>query len=135
MTLLIDIRNRVTRRPATDEHSGAARQESPHIDSDGFERTVADTLDELPDEFLRTLDHVAVLIGDDGAARGAYGLYEGAGIRGIGEPARIVVFRDTLCRDFGADPDRLAAEIRRTVLHEVAHHLGHREQSVARLGL
>jgi predicted Zn-dependent protease with MMP-like domain len=135
MTLLFDIRNRATRRPATEEDSGAARHESPHIDSDRFEHTVADTLDALPDEFLRTLDHVAVLVSNDGAARGAYGLYEGAGIRGIGEPARIVVFRDTLCRDFGADPDRLGAEIRRTVLHEVAHHLGYREQGVAKLGL
>ena len=134
MTLLIDIRNLVTGRPAA-EHSGATLPQSPHDDSDDFARIVAESLDEIPDEFLRTLDHVAVLVGDDGTGHGAYGLYEGAGIRGTGVPARIVVFRDALSHDFGDDPDRLAAEIRRTVLHELAHHLGYREQGVAKLGL
>ncbi len=135
MSLLIDIRRLVTGRRAATEYSGEPLPQVPDDDADEFARIVADTLDELPDEFLRTLDHVAVLIGEDGTSRGAYGLYEGAGVAGTDVPARIVVFRDTLSRDFGADPARLAAEIRRTVLHELAHHLGYREQGVATLGL
>jgi predicted amidophosphoribosyltransferase len=43
--------------------------------------------------------------------------------------------RDTLLRDFGHDPARLAAEVERTLRHEIAHHLGYREGGVAGLGL
>jgi len=48
---------------------------------------------------------------------------------------RIAIYADTLLRDFGADPDRLAREVRRTVRHEVAHHLGCGERGVRTLGL
>ena len=68
-------------------------------------------------------------------AGGLYGLYHGGGVARDDVPARIVVYRDTLERDFGGEPARLAAEVRRTVRHEVAPHLGYRERGVAALGL
>ena len=48
---------------------------------------------------------------------------------------RIVIFQDTLERDFGSDPDLLARQVERTLRHEVAHHLGYGEPGVAALGL
>jgi predicted Zn-dependent protease with MMP-like domain len=48
---------------------------------------------------------------------------------------RIVIFRDTLLRDFGDDPDELRAQVTRTVRHELAHHLGADELGVRNLGL
>ena len=48
---------------------------------------------------------------------------------------RIVIFQDTLERDFGSDPDLLARQVDRTLRHEVAHHLGYGEPGVAALGL
>lgn len=50
-------------------------------------------------------------------------------------PDRIVVYRDTLVRDFGHDPVLLKAQITRTVRHELAHHLGWDEPGVRGLGL
>ena len=50
-------------------------------------------------------------------------------------PDRIVIFRDTLLRDFGDDPDELRAQVTRTVRHELAHHLGADELGVRELGL
>jgi predicted Zn-dependent protease with MMP-like domain len=48
---------------------------------------------------------------------------------------RIVIFRDTLLRDFGDDPELLKAQVTRTVRHELAHHLGWDEKGVRGLGL
>jgi predicted Zn-dependent protease with MMP-like domain len=48
---------------------------------------------------------------------------------------RIVIYQDTLERDFGHDPALLRAQVERTVRHEVAHHLGWDETGVRGLGL
>ena len=48
---------------------------------------------------------------------------------------RIVIFQDTLERNFGSDPDLLARQVERTLRPEVAHHLGDNEPGVAALGL
>ena len=52
-----------------------------------------------------------------------------------GTSSRIVIFRDTLLRDFGHDPEELSAQVLRTVRHELAHHLGADELGVRELGL
>jgi predicted Zn-dependent protease with MMP-like domain len=101
-----------------------------------FEELVRDALDDLPVWALRALEHnVVVVIGDDGHRHDAYGLYQGEGVVREGSPDRIVIYRDTLRRDFGHDPDELAAQVVRTVRHELAHHLGFDELGVGGLGL
>jgi len=108
----------------------------PYDDED-FEALVADALDELPD-LLRALvenHNVAVVISDGGRRRGAYGLYHGDGATRDDVPDRIVIYRDTLRRDFGHDPDLLRDQVTRTVRHELAHHVGFDELGVRDLGL
>jgi predicted Zn-dependent protease with MMP-like domain len=80
-------------------------------------------------------DDLAVVISDGGQRRGAYGLYHGDGVSRDDVPDRIVIYRDTLRRDFGHDPDELRAQVVRTVRHELAHHLGWDELGVRDLGL
>jgi predicted Zn-dependent protease with MMP-like domain len=99
-----------------------------------FKALVRSALDDLPLEFHRALEHVAIVVDDGGRAHGAYGLYHGPTIAHDGF-ARIIVFRDTLLRDFGHDHDLLRAQIVRTVRHELAHHLGWDEDGVRGLGL
>jgi predicted Zn-dependent protease with MMP-like domain len=106
----------------------------PH-DPDDFEELVREALDDLPDLLLRALDHVAVVISDGGRRAHAYGLYQGDTVARDDHPDRIVIFRDTLRRDFGDDPDELRAQVTRTVRHELAHHLGADELGVRELGL
>jgi len=50
-------------------------------------------------------------------------------------PDRIVIYQDTLERDFGGDSELLEAQVERTLRHELAHHLGWNEPGVRELGL
>jgi predicted Zn-dependent protease with MMP-like domain len=103
--------------------------------AEGFGAIVRAALDELPLEFHAALEHVAVVVSDGGIERGAYGLYQGDTVAHDYFHDRIVIFRDTLLRDFGHDPELLKEQVRRTVRHELAHHLGWGEQGVRGLGL
>jgi predicted Zn-dependent protease with MMP-like domain len=106
-------------------------------DDDDFEELVRDALDDLPD-LLRNLvenHNVAVVISDGGRRRRAYGLYHGDGATRDDVPDRIVIYRDTLRRDFGHDPELLRDQVTRTVRHELAHHVGFDELGVRDLGL
>jgi predicted Zn-dependent protease with MMP-like domain len=100
-----------------------------------FKALVRSALDELPLEFHRALEHVAIVVSDGGRARRAYGLYQGDTVARDYFHDRIIIFRDTLMRDFGHDPELLKAQVRRTVRHELAHHLGWGEKGVRGLGL
>lgn len=116
------------RAPAT----AAARHAS-------FELLVEHALDGLPDEIRRLLENVAVVVEDEPtpeqlslggapADESLYGLYEGTPAVVYGAdwapfPNKISLFRLPLEEDF-ADPIELAREVRRTVIHELAHHAG-----------
>jgi predicted Zn-dependent protease with MMP-like domain len=105
------------------------------LDDHDFEELVRDALDDLPDLLQNALSHVAVVISDGGRRRGAYGLYQGDGAANDNTHDRIVIFRDTLRRDFGHDPDLLREQVTRTLRHELAHHVGFDELGVSRLDL
>jgi predicted Zn-dependent protease with MMP-like domain len=105
------------------------------LDDDDFEELVRDALDDLPDLLRNALAHVAVVISDGGRAQGAYGLYQGDGATRDRAHDRIVIFRDTIRRDFGHDPELLREQVTRTVRHELAHHVGFDELGVSRLDL
>jgi predicted Zn-dependent protease with MMP-like domain len=121
---------------------GDAVQEEPEDDElfdlaneEDFKALVRSALDDLPIEFHRALEHVAVVVSEGGRRRGAYGLYQGDTVAHDYFHDRIVIFRDTLVRDFGHDPGLLKSQVTRTVRHELAHHLGWDENGVRGLGL
>ena len=115
-----------------------------------FEDVVSDVLSAIPMPFAAALDEVAVVIEDEPSAdqlrendlaenETLYGLYEGVarteyGADWIVVPNRISLFRLPLEADF-ADPDELAEEIRITVIHELAHHLGMDDERLHALGV
>ena len=119
---------------AVDPEEGDFMELDPLDDRD-FEELVRDALDDLPDLLRNALSHVAVVISDGGRRQGAYGLYQGDGATHDTTHDRIVIFRDTLRRDFGDDPQLLRDQVTRTVRHELAHHVGFDELGVSRLDL
>jgi predicted Zn-dependent protease with MMP-like domain len=102
---------------------------------DEFESLVVDAIDALPDEFQEVLAKVAVVVSDRGREVHAYGRYYGDGVARENYEDRIVIYRDTLERDFGHDRALLARQVERTLRHELAHHLGWDERGVGGLGL
>ncbi|HET7052538.1 MAG TPA: metallopeptidase family protein [Solirubrobacterales bacterium] len=107
--------------------------DAPELDE--FESLVVDAIDRLPDEFQEVLAKVAVVVSDRGAEAHAYGQYFGDGLAAERYEDRIVIYRDTLERDFGHDRALLAGQVERTLRHELAHHLGWGERGVGGLGL
>jgi predicted Zn-dependent protease with MMP-like domain len=100
-----------------------------------FEVLVMDALDDLPEEFREVLEHTPVVVSNRGHEHAAYGHYMGGTVARDAFHDRIVIYQDTLERDFGHDPELLRAQVQRTVRHEVAHHLGWNEPGVRGLGL
>jgi predicted Zn-dependent protease with MMP-like domain len=80
---------------------------------------VQEALDALPPEFADRMGDVAIVVEDSHPA-GLMGVYDP-----IGGLQRIVIFRD-------ANPT--AAEVRRTVWHEVGHYFGMDEERLRQLG-
>jgi len=101
-----------------------------------WEQLVQEALDSLPADLRRRIANVEIAIEDEPPpGSNLLGLYEGVPLtrRGTGYglpqysgalPDKITIFRGPLERHFGHEPERLAAEVRHVVLHEIAHFFG-----------
>jgi predicted Zn-dependent protease with MMP-like domain len=110
-----------------------------------FEDLVDRALEELPDWVMDVLDNVIVVVEDhptreqDPHGEGILGIYEGVSLHDRGFdytmalPDRIVIFRRPHL-DLGLSVQELEQEVRTTVLHEVAHHLGIDDDRLHELG-
>ena len=112
-----------------------AQQPARAEEATEFELLVADAIDRLSPEFRELLEDTAVIVSKRGASEGAYGQYFGGNYTRGDYEHRIVLFQDTLERDFGWDRDLLRTQVERTLRHELAHHLGWGEAGVRGLGL
>jgi predicted Zn-dependent protease with MMP-like domain len=95
-----------------------------------FEELVAEAIDRLPKEFRELLETTPVVVASGGREAGAYGQYFGDGMARDNYEDRIVLYQDTLERDFGHDRELLEEQVDRTLQHELAHHLGWGERGV-----
>jgi len=104
-----------------------------------FEEHVRRALDVLPPELARALENVAVVVREEHPDDpDLFGLYEGVPLPERDDwagrlPDQITIYRRPLEESF-ADPRELEDEIRKTVLHELAHLFGLDEDRIAELG-
>jgi predicted Zn-dependent protease with MMP-like domain len=133
--------------PATDLASLRRRREARHV---RFEELVDRALAAIPMPFAAALAEVAIVIADDvspgqrrendlEADETLYGLYDGTprtawGAEDVPFPNTITIFRLPLEEDF-ANPLDLEDEVRITVIHELAHHLGIDDDRLEELGV
>ena len=96
-----------------------------------FEDAVEDAVDALPDELRDAMSNVAIVVEDEPPeGQPLLGLYEGIPLTarssayGGTPPDKISIYRGPLERLYGHDPEVLRDQIRRVVLHEIAHHYG-----------
>lgn len=100
-----------------------------------FDEMVIAAIDDLPEDLHEVIEGIPILISHLGSEHRAYGHYIGDTAARDDFRDHIVIYQDTLERDFGHDHELLCAQIERTVRHEVAHHLGWNEPGVRSLGL
>ena len=121
------------------------------MDRREFEDTVRDALDELPEEFVRYLDNVQVVIEDEPSSAllrslgmnprrdTLFGLYQGVpldrrgGTFGGALPDKISIYYRPLVRAF-TSPERIRRQVRTTVIHEIAHFFGLDDAAIRKLG-
>jgi len=109
------------------------------VDPARFEEMVASALDGLPEGLGRLMSNVAVTVENDEGPPGLLGLYQGipltsrttayAGVL----PDRITIYRRAICAICETEQE-VAEEVRRTVIHEVAHHFGIDDARLRALG-
>jgi predicted Zn-dependent protease with MMP-like domain len=98
---------------------------------DDFDGLIDVALASLPDDLRSFMSNVAIVVEDEPpAGLPLLGLYQGVPLTrrttayAAVPPDRITIYRGPLERLTGGDPDRLRAQVRRVVLHEIAHHFG-----------
>jgi predicted Zn-dependent protease with MMP-like domain len=96
-----------------------------------FEQVIQEALDSLPRDLRKQISNVEIVVEDEPApGQRVLGLYQGVPLtrRGINYsgalPDKITIYRGPLERIYGHDANLLAGQIKRVVLHEVAHHFG-----------
>src|ERR671936_1489415 len=122
------------------ERGSPASYTGPMEDVD-FEQCAQDALDSLPAELRDYMSNVAIVIEDEPPpGQPLLGLYQGFPLTrrtssyGAVPPDKISIYRGPLERLYGRDPERLRAEIRHVVLHEVAHHFGISDERLREMG-
>ena len=116
---------------------------------DEFEDLVSEAIATLPREFRERLRNVDVIVQDEPTAeqmqaarvpRGhiLFGLYQGVPLtvrNGMTPlfPDRVTIFRGPLLRRY-SDPETIRAEVRHTVIHEIAHFFGISDDRLRELG-
>jgi predicted Zn-dependent protease with MMP-like domain len=108
--------------------------------TDEFHATVEEALESLPDDLRSFMSNVAIVIEEEPPPGSRLlGLYRGlpltrrtSGYAGLA-PDTITIYRGPLERLSGGDPEQLQREIRRVVLHEVAHHFGISDERLVEL--
>jgi predicted Zn-dependent protease with MMP-like domain len=106
--------------------------ESDHLDpAERFEEYAQDAVDSLPSDLRGNMSNVEIVVEDEPPpGQPLLGLYQGVPLTrrssqyGGALPDKITLYRGPLMRLYGQDADLLRREVRRVVLHEIAHHFG-----------
>lgn len=104
-----------------------------------FEEMVADALDGLPEGLGRLMSNVAVTVQHEPGPPGLLGLYTGIPLTGRTTgyagvlPDRITIYRHAICAVCRTG-EEVASQVRKTVVHEVAHHFGISDERLEELG-
>ena len=131
----------------------AARERvAPRASMKAFEALVAEAMDDLPVYVQERLENVAVVVEERASperlrrmgydsSQDLLGLYEGvnkldrASGYHLATPDRITLFWRPIVEEVGnGDREAIRREIRKTVIHEVAHHFGIDDAELEELG-
>jgi len=131
----------MTLAPARRLHPSPARDNGYVIviEPERFEEMVVAALDGLPEQLGEMMRNVAVTVEHGPGPRGLLGLYQGVPLTSRTTqyagflPDRIIIYRRAICAICRTE-EEVAEQVRRTVIHEVAHHFGIGDERLRELG-
>ena len=109
------------------------------VEPERFEEMVVAALDGLPERLGALMQNVAVTVEHGPGPRGLLGLYQGVPLTSRTTqysavlPDRIIIYRQAICAICRTE-EEVAEQVRRTVIHEVAHHFGIDDERLRELG-
>jgi predicted Zn-dependent protease with MMP-like domain len=110
------------------------------VTNERFEELAAEAVASLPETFSSRMDNVAIIVEDEAHGRNLFGLYEGIPLtrRALSSynavmPDRITLYQRTICQVCATEDD-VRAQVRKTVIHEIAHHFGISDPRLDELG-
>jgi len=108
------------------------------VSNDRFEEFVADALRTLPNDLAGAIENVAFIVEDEAEGQPLFGLFEGIPLTKRGTytgvmPDRITLYQGTICRYCNSE-DEVRQQVRKTIIHEVAHHFGISDPRLEELG-
>jgi len=134
--------------PRETDQGRIVSEERVEQELDPFELLVQQVIESIPDEFRKKMDNLVIFVEDEpdaetlerlGVGKGQIllGLYQGVPLTAYGQhyallPERITIYQRPIERYCHNDPERIRAQVRKTVLHEIAHHfgMGHEEMPI-----
>ena len=110
------------------------------VSAERFDELVQEALDQLPEDLSRAVENVVVMVEERASGRPLFGLYEGIPLTKRGPltyhgamPDRITLYQATI--EGACDTEaELVEQVRRTVIHEFAHHFGISDPRLEELG-
>lgn len=110
------------------------------ISDDDFDKLISEVMDELPQQYIKSMKNVAVVIADEPSEEqrqklklrcneSLFGLYEGIPLTKRGAnyslvlPDKITIFKIPLL-SASRDQAQFRENTKRTLWHEIAHHYG-----------
>ncbi|MGD0054752.1 MAG: metallopeptidase family protein [Acidimicrobiales bacterium] len=110
------------------------------VSDERFEELAGEALATLPPELASQMENVAIIVEDEAQGRALFGLYEGVPLTKRGPltysgvmPDRITLYQGAICRVCFSEED-VRAQVRKTVIHEVAHHFGISDPRLEEMG-
>jgi predicted Zn-dependent protease with MMP-like domain len=110
------------------------------VSNERFEELAAEAVASLPESLSSHMDNVAIIVEDEARGRNLFGLYEGIPLtrRGFANyngvmPDRITLYQTTICQ-VCSNEDDVRTQVRKTVIHEIAHHFGISDPRLDELG-
>lgn len=117
------------------------------MEDEEFEELVVEAIDSLPEEIAARMENVEVTVEDEPPANALrhlprghtlLGLYQGIPLTRRGHydralPDRISIYKGPICR-MSRTPNAIREQVRRTVIHEIAHHFGIDDDRLRELG-
>lgn len=109
------------------------------VESARFEEMVVAALDGMPEDLGRLMSNVAVTVEHGPGPPGLLGLYQGIPLTsrttayGGVLPDHITIYRRAICAICRTEAE-VAEQVRRTIIHEIAHHFGIDDARLDELG-